>query len=130
RKTIVTEFDSMNATEPETMPAFFNTSEPETLSANVNASEPKTVAFIVVELFSMNYEFDPLEDNVTVSMNEQPSVNEQPSFNEQPTFNCSEMDMDENLEPIETLVEDEQEYETMDEDGDDSGSDEDDSDYI
>ncbi|GJZ34765.1 hypothetical protein Tco_0580582 [Tanacetum coccineum] len=154
RKTIVTEFDSMNATEPETMPAFFNTSEPETLSANVNASEPenvaafvntseletlsanvnasepKTVAFIVVELFSMNYEFDPLEDNVTVSMNEQPSVNEQLSFNEQPTFNGSEIDTDENLEPIETLVEDEQEYETMDEDGDDSGSDEDDSDYI
>ncbi|GKD80070.1 hypothetical protein Tco_1342691 [Tanacetum coccineum] len=100
RKTIVTELDSMNATEPETMPAFVNTSDPETLSANVNASEPenvvafvntseletlpanvnasepKTVAFIVVELFSMNYKFDPLEDNVTVSMNEQPSVNE------------------------------------------------------
>nr|GEW71591.1 hypothetical protein [Tanacetum cinerariifolium] len=106
-------------------------SEPETLPANVNASEPENVAaFVNTKLFSMNYEFDPFEDNMTASMNEQPSFSEQPIFKEKPTFIGSERDREENLKPIETLVKDEQEYETMDEDGDDSGSDEDDSDYI
>ncbi|GJZ74564.1 hypothetical protein Tco_0639029 [Tanacetum coccineum] len=143
-KTIISELDSVNASEPHTMPANVNdsehetvvanvnTSKPETLPANVNASEPKTVASIVQELLSMNYDFDAFEDNVTVSMNEQPIFNEQlrDAMNKQASFNGSERDKDENYEPVETLVEDKQPYKTMDEDEDDSGSDEDDSEYI
>nr|GEW38067.1 zinc finger, SWIM-type [Tanacetum cinerariifolium] len=60
----------------------------------------------------MNYEFDPFEDNITASLNDQPSVNEQ------------ERAMDNNNKPEETLVE----GETVDEDEEDSSTEEGDSD--
>nr|GFB42851.1 hypothetical protein [Tanacetum cinerariifolium] len=57
--------DNVNAREPYTL----------CLPTNVNASEHKIVASVVQELLSINYDFDPYEDNVTASVNEQPSFN-------------------------------------------------------
>ncbi|GKD34766.1 hypothetical protein Tco_1250275 [Tanacetum coccineum] len=67
---------NVNDGEPHTLPANFNDSEHDTLPASVNASEHEIVASIVQELLSMNYDFDPFEDNVTASVNEQTSFNE------------------------------------------------------
>ncbi|GKD47612.1 zinc finger, SWIM-type containing protein [Tanacetum coccineum] len=78
--------------------------------ANENANE--TVDGIMQELMSMNYEFDPFEDNMTASLNDQPSVNEH------------ERARDNNNEPEETLVE----GETVAEDKEDSSTKEGDSD--
>ncbi|GJY69603.1 hypothetical protein Tco_0472585 [Tanacetum coccineum] len=70
-KTIVTELDT---SEPETLPANVNASEPENVAAFVNTSEPETPP--------SNVNFDPFEDNVTASMNEQPSFNKQPRLDD------------------------------------------------
>nr|GFC32691.1 hypothetical protein [Tanacetum cinerariifolium] len=56
------------------------------------------------ELMSINYEFDPFEDNMTASLNDQPCVNEH------------ERARDDNNEPEETLVK----GETVAEDEEDS----------
>ncbi|GJV38114.1 hypothetical protein Tco_1410591 [Tanacetum coccineum] len=63
------------------------------LLANANTTQNETMKSIVQELLSMDYEFDPFEDNMTASMNDQPSVNEQEKYR------------DDNYEPVETLVE-------------------------
>ncbi|GJQ98807.1 hypothetical protein Tco_0521792 [Tanacetum coccineum] len=87
-----------------------NDIEPMPLHTNVDTNE--TVDCIMQELMSMNYDFDPFEDNMTASLNAQPSVNEQ------------ERTRVVNNEPEETLVE----GETVVEDEEDSGTEEDDSD--
>ncbi|GJV95689.1 hypothetical protein Tco_1547266 [Tanacetum coccineum] len=76
--------------------------DPEPLPANANTTQNETVESIVQELLSMDYEFDPFEDNMTAGMNDQPSVNEQEKYR------------DDNYEPVETLVE----RETLAEDDD------------
>ncbi|GKA41436.1 reverse transcriptase domain-containing protein [Tanacetum coccineum] len=87
-----------------------NDIEPMPLHTNVDTNE--TVDCIMQELMSMNYDFDPFEDNMTASLNAQPSVNEQ------------ERTRVVNNEPEETLVE----GEIVVEDEEDSGTEEDDSD--
>ncbi|GJZ46103.1 DNA helicase [Tanacetum coccineum] len=72
------------------------------LPANANTTQNETVESIVQELLFMDYEFNPFEDNMTASMNDQPSMNEQEKYR------------DDNYEPVETLVE----GETLTEDDD------------
>ncbi|GKF38520.1 hypothetical protein Tco_0118581, partial [Tanacetum coccineum] len=63
--------------EPVHLLANVNVQESKPLPANANTTQNETVESIVQELLSMNYEFDPFEDNMTASINDQPSVNEQ-----------------------------------------------------
>ncbi|GKD61094.1 hypothetical protein Tco_1298603 [Tanacetum coccineum] len=75
--------------EPVHLLANVNVQESEPLPANANTTQNETVESIIQELLSMNYEFDPFEDNMTTSINDQPSVNEQ------------ERDRGDNYEPVE-----------------------------
>ncbi|GJT19244.1 hypothetical protein Tco_0877950 [Tanacetum coccineum] len=119
--TTVTQSQSPNATPSPSKRKFTKNSanrlksvvndiEPMPLHTNVDTNE--TVDCIMQELMSMNYDFDPFEDNMTASLNAQPSVNEQ------------ERTRVVNNEPEETLVE----GEIVVEDEEDSGTEEDDSD--
>ncbi|GJX98969.1 mutator type transposase [Tanacetum coccineum] len=119
--TTVTQSQSPNATPSPSKRKFTKNSanrlksavndiEPMPLHTNVDTNE--IVDCIMQELMSINYEFDPFEDNMTASLNAQPSVNEQ------------ERSRVVNNEPEETLVE----GETVVEGEEDSGTEEDDSD--
>ncbi|GKD62032.1 hypothetical protein Tco_1299541 [Tanacetum coccineum] len=84
---------NVNDIELVPFPANVNVQDPRPLPVNANTNENETVESIVQELMSINYEFDPFEDNMTASLIDQPCVNEQ------------ERAMDDNNEPEETLVE-------------------------
>nr|GEZ72871.1 hypothetical protein [Tanacetum cinerariifolium] len=101
---------NVNDIKPVPLPENVNVQDLEPLPANTDKNE--TVESIVQELMSMNYEFDPFEDNITASLNDQPTVNEQ------------ERARDDNNEPKETLVE----GKTVAEDEEDSSTEEGDSD--
>ncbi|GJV60433.1 mutator type transposase [Tanacetum coccineum] len=90
-----TSANNVNVNDMEHVPflANVNVQDPEPLPANANTTQNETVESIVQELLSMDYEFNPFEDNMTAGMNDQQSVNEQEKYR------------DDNYEPVETLVE-------------------------